>query len=200
MELVYCCFVCRTHQSVPSARYLGCCGIGCGTWRGGAYSYPGRNRCVFSGTRSCVRLTNMMKHLLSINRFVCFSIFYLKERCIFKCPNMFRCTLYLRCSSCCWMRYCCCKAWGRKGGGTSWYWGGGRWGGGNSAGRGVAVAARWKCRQEVAWLCWCLLKCAPVRDNQSQNRVHTTDQRSATTVWENTGYVRNSRLCVKIPW
>lgn len=90
--------------------------------------------------------------------------------------------IYLRCSNCCWMRYCCCKAWGRKGGGTSWYWGGARGGGGNSAGRGVAVAARWKWRQEVAWACWCLLKCAPVRGDQSQNRVQTRSSLSNTII------------------
>ncbi len=166
------CF-CRTHQSVPSARYLGCCGIGWGTWRGGAYSYPGRNRCVFSGTRSCVRLKryDSMRNrmdLLFINCFVSFSLFCLLpyRKITYITERAQVCVFYLRCSSCCWMRYCCCKAWGRKGGGTSWYWGGARGGGGNSAGSGVAVAARWKCRQEVAWLCWCLLKCAPVRDKQ----------------------------------
>ncbi len=85
------------------------------------------------------------------------------------------------------MRYCWCKAWGRNGGpGTSWNWGGaGRavrggwcaggkwvarpvWGGwlvcprGNSAEMGAWGVPRWKCRQEVAWLCWCLVKCAPM--------------------------------------
>lgn len=109
--------------------------------------------------------------------------------------NYLECGRILRCCasrSCCWMRYCWCKAWGRNGGpGTSWNWGGvgravrggwcagGRcvarpvWGGWpacpseNSAEMGAWGEPRWKCRQEVAWLCWCLVKCAPTGDNVS---------------------------------
>lgn len=108
----------------------------------------------------------------------------------------------LRCcasKSCCWMRYCWCKAWGRnEGPDTSWNWGGagravsvgwcavGRWAArpacgvwlacprGNSAEMGAWGAPRWKCRQEVAWLCWCLLKCAPMWNKGKSMRENKT--------------------------
>lgn len=34
----------------------------------------------------------------------------------------------------------------------------------NSDVMGACGAPRWKCRQEVAWLCWCLLKCTPTEN------------------------------------
>lgn len=97
---------------------------------------------------------------------------------------------------CCWMRYCWCKAWGRKGGGgMSWNGGAGMWlrGGCNGAagwcagprwwlipvwdcpgwgiGKSTGIWAwgpTWKCRQEVAWLCWCLLKWDPATTMTSE--------------------------------
>lgn len=44
------------YQSVPSARYRGCCTTGWGTWSGGANSYPGRSLWGWWGTLSGVRL------------------------------------------------------------------------------------------------------------------------------------------------
>lgn len=92
---------------------------------------------------------------------------------------------------CCWMRYCWCKAWGRKGEPwMSWNCGAGMWPRGGCIGAaGWCVGPRcgfmpawdcpgwgigkstgiwpwgptWKCRQEVAWLCWCLLNWDPAR-------------------------------------
>ncbi len=97
---------------------------------------------------------------------------------------------------CCWMRYCWCKAWGRKGGtGMSWNGGAGMWlRGGCNAPAGWCAGPRWwlipvwdcpgwgigkstgiwawgpmwKCRQEVAWLCWCLLKWDPATTMTSE--------------------------------